>query len=202
MLVFIDESGDPGIGAGSEYLVMAMVIFHSDADVNAVDNSIQTLRQTGYHKKEFKFSKTDNQTRDAFFNTIMPRCFDVKVVIQNTDIWQNLNTQKKGVAPEIMYQFVLNNLLKLGALSKSKIRIDGKASNRAKRYLKYHKNLLNENNPGTIETLEMHDSRKDNLIQLADMVVGAVARSLHPEKKKHNRWRRKLKLKSSDLLFY
>ena len=110
MLVFIDESGDPGIGTGSKYLVMA--------------------------------------------------------------------------------------------LSKAKIRIDGKTNNRVKRYLKAHKYILNENNPGTIETIEMYDSRKDNLIQLADMVVGAIARSLHPEKKDQNRWRRKLKLKSRDLLFY
>ena len=46
----------------------------------------------------------------------------------------------------------------------------------------------------------MKDSEKDNLIQLADMVVGAIARSYYPNKRYYNRWRRKLKLKKSEII--
>ncbi|XDZ66457.1 DUF3800 domain-containing protein [Alphaproteobacteria bacterium LSUCC0684] len=198
MLVFIDESGDPGVGTGSKYLVIAMVIFHSTADAKEVDMAIETLRQTGHHKREFKFSQVSYKTRDAFFDAIMPRSFEVKAVIRNMDKLSHI-PKNVQLSPMVEYQIALNNLFHLWKLTDARIRLDGKINKKLEHYLKHHKNHLNAINPDTVKQIGMRDSKKDNLIQLADMVAGAIARSLYQDNKNSNRWRNKLKLKKSDL---
>jgi hypothetical protein len=178
-----------------------MVIFHSTEDAEAVDKAITKLRQEGHHKREFKFSQINHRTRDAFFDAIMPRRFDIKAVIWDMHMPLHLSQPGKDVAPEFAYQVALNNLLHLGQLSNARIRLDGKISKRIRRYLKLHKDGLNVANPGTVKQIGMRDSKKDNLVQLADMVVGSIARSLDQDNRHHNRWRRKLNLKKSDLHF-
>jgi Asp-tRNA(Asn)/Glu-tRNA(Gln) amidotransferase A subunit family amidase len=203
MLVFIDESGDPGVGTGSRYLVIAMVIFHSTNDAKAVDNAIDQLRHNGHHKREFKFSGVNPDIRDAFFDVVMPRKFDVKAVI--LDMYGSptyLDVQERNTYPEVAYRMELNKLLSLGHLSDAKIRLDGRQDKRIERNLKFQRDHFNKVKANSILKIGMRDSKKDNLIQLADMVAGAIARSFYPEKRaQHNRWRDKLKLRKGDLHF-
>lgn len=50
-----------------------------------------------------------------------------------------------------------------------------------------------------IKKVRFADSRNDNLIQLADMAVGAIARSYSHERKQPNRWRDQIAVKISDV---
>lgn len=199
MLVFIDESGDPGIGTGSQYLVIAMVIFQTTQDASNADALIEEVRQTGHHKREFKFSQIKPETRDRFFATLSPRLFGVKAVIWDMHQPLQLSSSGREILPEIAYQMALNKLLHLTKLRQARIRIDGKSSRRMNRVLALQKQHLNSTRADTIQTIGVRDSQQDNLVQLADMVAGAIARSLYPDKKHHNRWRRMLKLGKSDL---
>jgi len=48
--------------------------------------------------------------------------------------------------------------------------------------------LRKEIGSGKILKYRLIDSKKDNLIQLADMVVGAIARSYNENRKNNNQW--------------
>lgn len=82
------------------------------------------------------------------------------------------------------------------------IKIDGSGDKEFKRALNsYLRKCIGENK---IKKFKIADSKKDNLIQLADMVVGAIARSYNGHKRKDaSRWldilKRKLKIKASDI---
>ncbi len=196
MLVFIDESGDPGLGVGSRYLVFAMVIFQNNAAANQTDKAIEALRKSGIHKREFKFSKTRNEVRDGFFNAIMSQPFSVKAVVWDTYAPLSLGPQGKKIPPAIVYQLALNKLFNMATFTNAHICIDGQIS---KRFARIHQDHLNASNSNAVIEITARDSKTNNLIQLADMVVGAVARSLYPQNKHRNRWRRKLKLNKSDI---
>ena len=73
MLVFIDESGDPGFNldkGSSLVFVAAMVIFDDGRDAAITQTAIENSEARKYHKSEFKFNKCSNTVRDKFFETI------------------------------------------------------------------------------------------------------------------------------------
>src|SRR3546814_7846816 len=79
-----------------------------------------------------------------------------------------------------------NNVL-VGA----KVKIDGSGDRRFKQSLIRY--LRKQIGPGKIEKVKFANSRSDNLIQLADMCVGAIARSYRPDiRKDANRWHKML----------
>ena len=82
----------------------------------------------------------------------------------------------------------------------AKIRLDKKADAKLLTFMRGQMIITNQRSPGAIKEYVMKDSQSDNLIQLADMVAGAIARSYYPNKRNHNRWRRKLRLKKSQIL--
>jgi hypothetical protein len=73
MLVFIDESGDPGfrLGRGSSAVfVTALVAFRDHAQARATHAAIEAAAARLGIKPEFKFSKCRPEIRDAFFAAI------------------------------------------------------------------------------------------------------------------------------------
>ncbi len=77
MLVFIDDSGDPGfkLDRGSSlFFVIAMVIFDDDLEVEKIAVAMKQLkRDLGFSEDtEFRFFKTKRENRIKFLNTINP----------------------------------------------------------------------------------------------------------------------------------
>ena len=184
MMVFSDASGDPGIGKGNKYLVFAMVIFPDTASAESTEEAIASLRSQGVYKGEFRFSdlREEPAIKDAFFSTIMPRNFIIRAIIIDTH-----NTKKyQNLSPPSLYELALSKLLdrvlEQGDLLEARIRIDGVVPPRTKRYLSVHKNKA------LIKEIEGRNSKEDNLIQLADMVAGAIASSRLPHLPDHDRW--------------
>jgi len=61
MLVFVDESGDPGLKlnkGSSKYFIVILVVFEKPSTAEDLDQRIQHLRKEfGFHPKfEFKFN--------------------------------------------------------------------------------------------------------------------------------------------------
>ncbi|WP_273792141.1 DUF3800 domain-containing protein [Brucella anthropi] len=199
MLVFIDESGDPGfkIAKGSsDHFAVALVAFkeldQSLKTINAIEDTAKGMRAYS----EFKFSKSRPEIRDAFFDAVAPFDFCVRaIVIRKEDLYsQKLRTDKAS-----FYSFFVKSMLKFdnGLLRDAKVVIDGSGErsfrNELAAYLRRH------TGDGAVKKVIFSDSKNDRLVQLADMCVGAIARSYSPEKKDANRWMRKLAPKIEDI---
>ena len=100
MLVFIDDSGDPGflVEQGSTpVFVVAMVIFKGAAAARATESVIRDVRTFLYRRSEFKFYKCKPSVKDAFFQAVRICPFMVRAIVVRKDIIQSafLRTNKK-----------------------------------------------------------------------------------------------------------
>lgn len=199
MLVFIDESGDPGFKfskGSSEYFVVALVAFkdveQSQMTINAIDSLSKGMRSYS----EFKFSRSRPEIKDAFFEAVRPFDFCVRAIAIKKD---GLYSQKLRTEKSSFYSFFVKSMLKFdnGLLKDAKVVIDGSGErsfrNELAAYLRKH------TGDGAVKKVIFSDSKNDRLIQLADMCVGAIARSYADEKKDAAKWRRMLGTKIEDI---
>lgn len=75
MLVFIDESGDPGLKLGSgstDYFIVTLVVFEDNDEATATDQRIDLLkRELGFPAGfEFHFNKVKGTIREAFLSAV------------------------------------------------------------------------------------------------------------------------------------
>ncbi|MFA6029840.1 MAG: DUF3800 domain-containing protein [Elusimicrobiota bacterium] len=178
MLVFIDESGDTGLKmaeGSSEFFVVALVIFEDYEKANACDQRIGLLKEElGLHPKdEFKFSKLSRDKREAFFRAVVPYPF----------CYFGITIQKKKLRgegfkfKESFYKCVCKYVFQNAGthLRDAIVVIDGSGSREFKRQLGNY--LRRNTDDGAIRNVKMQSSHNNYLIQLADMVVGAIHRS-------------------------
>lgn len=188
MLVLIDESGCAGfkLGKGSTpRFVVGMVIFHDHEEAERASRAIADARVTLRVKPEFKFSKCSDWARDGFFRTVDAYAFQVRaLVIDKAKIY----SPHLRLSPDSFYSYFVQLLISRagGTLMDASVKIDGSGDREFKRALSVY--LRREVGPGKITKLRFTDSRQDNLIQLADMATGAIARS-YSGRADANRWR-------------
>jgi len=193
MLVLIDESGDPGfkIAKGSTpFFVVALVIFHDSQHAERCSAAISEVRSGLGYKSEFKFSKTNASGKDAFFQAVRPFQFEVRALVVEKGI---IYSDHLRTDDDAFYNYFLRQLLThCDGLQGAKVKIDGSGDREFKRRLeKYLKRSIPA---GKVTSVKFADSARDNLIQLADMVVGAIARSYREgeDPTKSARWRQML----------
>lgn len=139
---------------------------------------------------EFKFSKSRPEVRDQFFETVCQ--FDFKVhalVINKSAIYStHLRNNHKN-----FYNYFVQMLMKYDqdVLNNASIKIDGSANKEFHRALITY--LRQQVGQGKIKKFKFVDSRTDNLIQLADMAVGAIARSYNENRNEASHWLTMLK---------
>jgi len=89
-------------------------------------------------------------------------------------------------------------------IAEATITIDSMGGQEFKRQLeKYLKQRMNE--PGgirRIKQIRMKPPHTDNLLQLADMVCGAIARACHQDKRKSDRFRRIIRHREVSVLLW
>jgi hypothetical protein len=88
MLVFIDESGHPGFkfSRGSDPVFgIGMVVFADSAAASATNQCLDELRAQLQRKTEFKFSKSTDRLRDAFFPRIATCPFTIRALLVRKD---------------------------------------------------------------------------------------------------------------------
>lgn len=199
MLVFIDESGDPGfkISKGSSPLfVVSLVAFKKTENSLLAQDAIAGVAADHGLKTEFKFSQSRPEIRDAFFSALKPIDFCVRaIVIQKEKIYSpHLRTDK-----EAFYQYFVKTMLKFdnGLLENAKVIIDGSGDQSFKRELSRY--LKRHTGPGAIRDVRFSNSKNDRLVQLADMCTGAIARSFRDNRDDADRWRRMLGNKIEDV---
>lgn len=193
MLVLIDESGDPAfkIARGSTtHFVVALVAFQDSKEAERASAAIADLRKRLRVKPEFKFAKCADIVRDSFFGEVCGFKFTARaLVVEKARVYSGaLRTDT-----ERFYNYFLRQLLDhdSGLLQSATIKLDGSGSKGFRNAMTVY--LRQQLRDGQVKKFKFADSRRDDLIQLADMVAGAILRSYRADDRKRAwRWRQQL----------
>jgi hypothetical protein len=188
MLVFVDESGDPGLklGQGSSNCFTVAIVIFDDRDVAlACNEAINQLRvNLGFDRRqEFKFNKCSREVRESFFRTVSPYRFQYHAVVLNKAELTSPGFQHKESLYKFPIKLVFQNAKPL--LKGATVFFDTCGSREFVRQLGVYLRKHTTEADGSCEIRKMKPERShnNNLIQLADMVCGAVARSFKGDKK-------------------
>jgi hypothetical protein len=199
VLVFIDESGDPGFKVdkgASPVFVAAMVIFASGADAATTQRSIEGCEARRMHKPEFKFSKCSDDVRDAFFLAARGCPFRVRAIVVDKGL---VYSPRLRADKDRFYEYFVKQMMQHddGVLREAKVVIDGSGDREFRQNLNVA--LRRRLGQGAVKDVRFKDSKADVLVQLADMCAGAVARSRRPNRDNAARWRDALRPRIDDI---
>jgi hypothetical protein len=198
VLVLIDESGCPGfkLATGSTAcFVLAMVRFMDFTEAEQASRAIGDARERLGVKPEFKFNKCKNDMRDAFFDAVEPFQFNVRAIVVEKNKIHSYHLRSRA---DQFYNFFVRCMLTHGSLKGARIKIDGSGGRKFKQAMNsYLRRMLA---PEEIHSFKFVNSRSDNLVQLADMCAGAIARSYRASYRSNaNRWQRRLSPKIENI---
>jgi len=191
MLIFIDESGCPGfkLGKGSTpFFVVSMIRFLTTQDAEDTAKVIKEIKDKIQLRGEFKFNKTSDKNKQIVFEAISCCSFEIMAIVVDK---HNIYSPKLRSDNETFYNFFLKSLLAYdkGFLDEASIKVDGSGDREFKTQLLNY--IRRELKPGKIKSLKFVDSQQNVLIQLADMVSGALYKSYRTDctKTNRNQWR-------------
>jgi len=170
-IIFIDESGDPGFDfehGASRYFTLGIIIFSVKKDALEMEDGIKKLRDK-LHKKELKFSKATQIERNTYLHEINKYPFYSKVLVVDKELIINHFLRTK---PRNFYNFFLKQILEHSKIKDAKVILDGKGN---KHFIKELKSYLRKAATDQIKDFTLKDSEKEVLLQVADIVTGAVA---------------------------
>jgi hypothetical protein len=190
MLIFIDESGDPGLKMGngsSKYFIVALVAFEEREEALAADNRISLLRtEQGLPDDfEFHFNKMKPAYRRTFLEAVAPCSFVYFGIVINKARLAGREFQFRGS----IYEYACGLLLQEAKprVNNAIIVIDENGSKNLGRELRSSlvRQLKDDSGKRFIKNVRTQNSTKNNLLQLADMVVGSIARTYSGKKDSH-----------------
>lgn len=200
MLVFVDESGDPGLkldGGSTAYFIVTIVVFEDHDEAQAADQRITLLRRELdlSEKFEFHFSKCHQELRERFLAAVVPYDFLYLGIVINKALLYGPGFQYR----ESFYKYVCGLVFENAKpyLDEAIVIFDGSGSKDFRRQLeRYLKRRINTTGSARrIRKVKIQESRRNNLIQLADMICGALARSFKPEKADSKLYRKIISLR-------
>lgn len=183
MLVFVDEAGDVGFKfskGSSRLFIVTMTLFDDHQEAELCDLRIELLRKELRLPMQFEFHFNQNspEIRQAFLHAVAPYKFSYfAIVVDKEEFIRNNKT-----SAEAFYQQACGLVFENAKphLTEAAVVIDGSRSIYFKQNLqRYLKAKINSPSAAIrhIEQVKVQDSEKNNLLQLADMVCGAVNRS-------------------------
>ena len=189
MLVFLDDSGDPGfkIGKGSTpCFVIALVIFDDNLEAERCAVAIKELRRgLGLSDAyEFRFNGSSKEHRLAFLARVARFGFRVRAIVMDKARIYGVELRR---SKESFYRYAIKTVLKysFGRIRGARLKIDGHGDRTLRRELQAYLRRELKAKPGeppVIIDLKIVDSRENVLIQLADMVAGTLRRHAEGEK--------------------
>lgn len=207
MIVFIDDSGDPGFKVSrgsSKTFVICCIIFDDELEAEKTAVKIKELRRKlkKPDRFEFKFNKCSKDFRVEFLKTVADSKFKVRAIVMTKDV---IISDELKRSKESFYNFTIKTVLKhnFGAIKDAKIRLDGHGDRVFRRELHtYLRKSLNNKEKKIIENIRFRDSQKDVLIQLADMVAGSINRFTQKDKTDYKIYRDIIKKREDDIWFF
>lgn len=196
MLVFIDESGDPGLKiekGSSRFFTVALIIFEDRNEALACDQRIGLLkRELGWRaNSEFHFKRNSDVVRRAFLRAVAPYNFFYYGIVINKHprkLWGEGFHNKKS-----FYKYACGLVFQNAKekLENSIVVIDKSGNLDFRRQLvKYLRKKMNEEDKKLIKKVKMQRSSGNNLLQLADYAAGVINRSVQKRKKYAEEYRK------------
>ena len=183
--IFIDDSGDTGLkDSATTHFVVAAVLIVDRNNLDTLKIAMEGFRAgLGWNElHELKFNMTKKSIIINFLEFI--KQFEFKAYAAVLDK-SKIKSIQLFPSNEILYNYVIKELLLNLDLKEPSIVIDGVSHKKhAERVRTYLRKSLREYGVKNCK-ISFVDSRKDALIQLADIIAGSVARSY--DEKKPNR---------------
>lgn len=181
MLIFIDDSGDPGFKlekGSSQYFVISLLIFDDYLEAEKMAVAIKELKRTLNFpdEVEFKYAKSNPKIRLKFLKTISKFSFRIRAIVVNKDLIYSRELQNKK---ETFYAYFIKSAIKYseGTLLDAKIKIDGSGGREFRKlFISYLRKELNSGELKIMKNCKFENSKNNVLIQTADMVAGAIRR--------------------------
>jgi len=177
--VYIDDSGDPGLSrSSSSHFIIASVILANRIERNELELIIDKYRQElGWHElDEFKFNKTRKKVVKGLLERVADCDFRAYAIAIDK------RTLDKHLGQEIVYNETIKELLAKLPLDNPIITIDGRSNKQAMRQTASYLRQGLKQAGMSAKRIRFSDSRKDSLVQLADIVAGSVGRSYQDHK--------------------
>lgn len=206
MLVFIDDSGDPGFKldkGSSKHFVIACVIFDDNLDAEETALKIKRLRRRlGWRdEQEFKFNKSNKRIRQAFLNEVQGCSFRIRAIVADKTIVHSheLRTNKHK-----FYNYMIKEVLSKsdGSIKNASIRLDGHEDRAYKQAANAYFRQQANSHGSVIKNTRFVNSKNDNLIQLADMIAGSILRHTQKDKTDHDDYLPLLKQRIEDVWYF
>lgn len=180
MLVFVDDSGDPGFKVekgSSAVFVIALVIFDDDLEAEKTAVEIKQLKRDLKFPDgvEFKFHKSRIQIKRAFLRKVSGYKFRIRAIaVKKENIRSSFLVNNK----ESFYNYIVMQVLKNSkkTITNAKLKFDRRGEKKIRDNLRVYLSRELDNKSNRIfKDLKFVDSRTNVLIQLADMVAGTIA---------------------------
>ncbi len=186
MLVFIDDSGDPGFKfdkGSSTHFVIACIVFDDNLDAEETALKIKRLRRSLGRRDdhEFKFNKASKDIRLAFLNEIKGCKFRVRAIVADKSIIRSIELRRNK---NKFYNYMIKEVLSksAGKIIDGRIRLDGHEDRSYKKAATTYFRQQANPDGSIIKDMKFVNSKNDNLIQLADMVAGSLLRTTQKRK--------------------
>jgi len=194
----LDDSGDPGLinSSTSHFIVAAVLVLNSDSYDKLIMAMNGFRAGLGWDElDELKFSKTRKAVIKRLLKYIQQLDFKAYAIVVDKSKFTDI---PKSAVDNSLYNYAIKELLIKLELSNPVIFIDGvshkKQAERFRTYLRQH---LKQHGVEKCK-IRFVDSRKDVLIQLADIIAGVIARSYNNKKSK-NEYLKLLKTKIEEI---
>ena len=180
--VFVDDSGDPGFKkSSSSHFIIAAVLLLDEDSKQLLDDAITLFRRNlGWHElDEFKFKTTNKKTLLKLIDFVKPFDFSAYAMVLDKSKIDPKDLPKNKAS---LYYYTIKELLLKLNLANPVITIDGRAGKQYTKEIRtYIRQSLREKGVEN-SRIFIVDSRKNALIQLTDIVAGAVSRSYRTDK--------------------
>ncbi len=180
MLIFVDDSGDPGFRiekGSSTHFVIAMVVFDDPLEAEKTSLAIKELRRKLKVSDlfEFKFNKTNRKFRNAFIDTVKGFKFKIRAIVVDKKIIHSHSQRLRGYKEDFYSHIIMQILKHSQKIKNAKLRFDKRGERALRNQLRvYLSRELDNKNRKVFTDLKFVDSKQNTLVQLADMVAGSI----------------------------
>lgn len=190
MFVYLDESGDTGFKfrhGSSRYFVVTLLLVDDPVPQHAAVEQLRTaLRYPP--GMEFKFSSSSHAIREQFLGAIDPLSFKVRSLIVDKELLTSPQMRRK----ETFYNYFVRLVLDYdyGSISKATLVLDESfKGRRSKEELRtYLRRMLNtDDETPKLARIVYHRSHSDYLLQVSDMVCGAIYAKYNKNEPRYHR---------------
>ncbi len=179
MLVFIDDSGDPGFKldrGSSPVFVISLTIIDDNLEAEKTSVAIKELRRKlkVHDAYEFKFNNCHKRFKNAFFSAVLPFIFRVRAIVVKKSVIRSTHLQTHK---ENFYNYIVMQVLKhsVGSVKSARLKFDKRGEKALRNELRvYLSSELDNKHKNVFTDFKFVDSKQNTLIQLADMIAGAI----------------------------